>query len=207
MSCFRLSPRPLAYRCPVPFLLLSLVPDSCFIPSSNRLTHKLHALKKLPPHNRPYQYLIPDEILYHNPSTIRHYYLSSLVTSSFWLMFLLSGFLGCGLKWFVFDRDTPGSGPYANYRTIRRTSRSVLWKLISFSALHNVRERVFIMSLDAQQRYSHCFLDGLPHPTFLIVKTHLDLIFLGSNSFFCFLGFAWFSYLFLLPIDIGGSRF
>jgi hypothetical protein len=61
--------------------------------------------------------------------------------------------------------------------------------LYFFSALHDVCERVFLMSLDAQQRYSHCFLDGLHHPIISYRQNASRSNFLGLEFFPLFLGF------------------
>lgn len=71
---------------------------------------------------------------------------------------LLSGFLGWAFSGSCSIGIHRGSRRFLRkYCTIQRTHRGVLWKLISFSALHNVCERVFLISLDAQQRYSPLF--------------------------------------------------
>ena len=60
------------------------------------------------------------------------------------------GFSRVGPLVVVFDRDTPGSRRLLRKLLYYSTDpRGVLRKLISFSALHNVRESVFLMSLDA----------------------------------------------------------
>jgi len=67
---------------------------------------------------------------------------------------------------------------------------------------------VFLMSLDAQQRYSHCFLDGLHHSIISYRQNASRSNFLGLEFFRLFLGITLGSFrLSLLPIDIGGSRF
>ena len=85
----------LTYRCPLSRTRLLLYP---FPEPPNIQTGKT-----TPHANRLYHHLIPNEILYHNPSTTLRivFIFPSHVTSSFWLMFLLSGFLWCGFQWFV----------------------------------------------------------------------------------------------------------
>ena len=207
MSCFCLPLRLLVYRCPCP----SFAPVS-----RTRLLHHPfpeppnshpRALKNYPV-NRLYQHLIPVEILYHNPSTTRRIVIIFLshVTSSLWLMSCFRVFSGeafggsCSIG---ILRDLVDL--YANYCTIRRTLRNVLWKLISFSALHNDCERVLLMSLDAQQRYSHCFLDGLRHPIISYRQNASRSNFLGSNS--SFLGFCLDFFCFFFRLISGEAGF
>jgi hypothetical protein len=135
VSCFCLrlpclsSPRPSPVSCSR--LKLYPFPEPPNIP----------ALKKLPCTSTDYNNTRSQLLLYHYPSTTRHIVIIFLcrVTSSFWLMSCFRVFSGGAFSGSYSIGDLVDS--YANYCTIRRTPRSVLWKLISFSALHNVRER------------------------------------------------------------------
>ena len=90
----------------------------------------------------------------------------------------------------MFDRDTSGSRRFLRKLLYSSTDPSRRFvELISFSALHNVCERVSLMSLDAQQRYSHCFLDGLYHPIISYHQNASRSNFLGLKFILLFLGF------------------
>jgi hypothetical protein len=179
--CLVFFPPPPAY-CARPSLLPTFVPGFCFIPSSIHLTYQSAPPWKLEPHiiDRLYQHLISVNTVPQSKhySTLIISLLSFLVFHSCNIILLAHvltfRFTRVRASLVSFDRDF-GSGwdSHANYRTIRWTPRSVLWKLISFSASHNVCERILLMSLHTQQRDSHCFLDGLSSLSFLIVKTHL----------------------------------
>jgi hypothetical protein len=162
------------------------VPGSCFIPSLNHP----RALKKKHPHiDRLYQHLISDEILYHNPNTTRIVNIFSV---------LYHHFGSCPA--FGFSRVGPSA---VRVRSGYSRTSSILTQIIVldgplvaycgslyfFSALHDVCERVFLMSLDAQQRYSHCFLDGLHHPIISYRQNASRSNFLGLEFFPLFLGF------------------
>jgi len=168
-------------------LLLSLVPGSYSVPLSNHP----HALKKTTPHiDRLYQHLIPDEILYHNPSTTpRIVIIFSHVSSAFWLTscFRFSrvglsvvrvGSVYSGISSILTQIIVLFDGPlvafcgslylFCSTWCLRKGLLNIMGRAATVLALFS--RRFIILS-------------------FLIVKTHLNLIFLGSNSSIYFLGF------------------
>jgi len=63
-------------------------------------------------------------------------------------------------------------------------------------------ERIFLMTLDTQQRDSHCFLDGFSSSSFSYRQNaSLDLIFLSSNASVC----SWVSFGFLYHHPVNGQ--